>query len=98
MRDNECLVNDVTIQHGRMQRIMTTNGVLLHLIIKNGLMYFEDYYPTARQMLEIDREKFMISKNTWGPSKLDDTEGAAKRHLQQYPPTPMDSTDSFYAS
>ena len=49
-------------------------------------------------MLEIDREEFMTSKNTWDPSKLDDTEGAAERHIKRFPPTAIDATDSFYDS
>ena len=62
-----------------MQRIVTSNDVQLPLIIKNGLMYLEHYYPTAKQMLEIDRVEFMTSKNTWDPSKLDNIEGTAER-------------------
>ena len=40
----------------------------------------------------------MTAKTEWDPRKLDDTEGAAERHLQRFPPTPMDATDSFYDS
>ena len=36
------------------------------------------YYPTAKQMRDINREECMTSKNEWDPSKLDDTEGAAE--------------------
>ena len=98
MQDNGCLVNDVAKQYGETQMIMTPNGVRLPLVIKNGLMYLKHYYPTERQMAEITREEFMTAKTEWDPSKLDDTEGAAERHLQRFPPTPMDATDSFYDS
>ena len=65
--------------------IMTPNGILLPLVIKNELMYLEYYHPTAQQMRDIGREDFMTSKNKWDPSKLDDTEGAADLHIQQSP-------------
>ena len=98
IQDNGCFINDVAIQHGGKQMIMTPNGVLLPLIIQIGLMYLEHYYPTARQMTEIDREEFMTAKTEWDPSKLNDTEGSAERHLQQFHPTPIDDNDSFYDS
>ena len=50
MRDNECLFNDIAIQHGGLQQILTPNGVQLPLVMKNGLVYLEHYYPTAKQM------------------------------------------------
>ena len=49
-------------------------------------------------MAEITREEFMTTKTEWDPSKLDDIKGAAERHLQQFPPTRIDATDSFYDS
>ena len=49
-------------------------------------------------MLEIDREEFMTSMNTFDPSSLDDTEGATERHIQRFPSTPIDAADSFYDS
>ena len=53
------------------------------------------YYPTAKQMRDINREECMTSKNEWDPSKLDDTEGAAEWLIQTFP-TPIVATDSFY--
>ena len=65
MQDNGYLVNDVAKQHGGKQMILTPNDVLLPLIIKNGLMYFKHYCPTAKQMLDINREEFTTLKNEW---------------------------------
>ena len=98
MRDNGCLVNDVAIQHGGLYRILTPNGVQLPLTIKNEFMYLEHYYPTAKQMLEIDREEWMTEKTMWDPTKLDDIEGTAERLFKQFLPTCMDATDSLYNS
>ena len=64
MRDNGCLINDVAIQHGGLQRILTPNGVQLPLIINNGLMYLGHYYPTVKKTFEIDREEWMAVKTT----------------------------------
>ena len=77
MGDNKCLVNNVAKAHGGTQMIMNPNGVRLPLVIKNGLLYLEHYYPTAKQMNKITREEFMTSKNTWDLTKLDDIEGAS---------------------
>ena len=88
MRDNGYLVNDVTIKHRGLQQIVTPNGVQLPLITNNGLMYLEHYYPTVKQMLEINREEFMTSKNTWDPSKLDDIKGTTERLIKQLPLLP----------
>ena len=77
-RDNGYLVNIVAIQHGGLQQILTPNGVQLPLVIKNGLVYLEHYYPTAKQMNGIDRVGWMTAKTTWDPSKLDDIEGTAE--------------------
>ena len=96
MRDNGCLVNDVAKAHGEKQMMITPNGVRLPLIIKNGLLYLEHYYPTERQMKEITREEFMTSKNTWVPTKLDNIEGASDLSITQFPPIPADAIDSFY--
>ena len=96
IRDNGCLVNDVAIQHGGFQRILTPNGVQLPLIMKNGLMYIKNYYPAAKQMREIDREEWMTAKTTCDPTKLDDIEGTAERLIKQFSPTSMYVTDSFY--
>ena len=76
--------------------MMTPNGVRLPLIIKNGLLYLEHYYPTEKQMKEITREEFMTSKNTWVPTKLDNIEGASDLSINQFPPIPIDAIDSFY--
>ena len=46
MRDNGCVVNDVTKAHGGKQMMLTLGGVQLPYIIKNGLPYLEHYYPT----------------------------------------------------
>ena len=78
--------------------IMTPNGVRLPLVIKNGLMHLEHYYPTAKQMAEITHEEFMTAKTDWDLSKLDDIEGASDLSIRQFPPTPIDATDSFYNS
>ena len=96
MQDNGYLVNDVTKAHGETQMMMTPNGVRLPLIIKNGLSYLEHYYPTAKQMKEITREKFMTSKNTWDPTKLDDIKGTSDLSISHFPPFPVDGIDSFY--
>ena len=98
MQDNRCLVNDVAKAHGGTQMIMTPNGIQLPLVIKNGLLYLQQYYPTAKQMNEIIREKFMTSKNMWDTTKLDDIEGASDLSICQFPPIPIDATDSFYNS
>ena len=82
MKDNGCLVNDVAIQHGELQRILIPNGVQLPLVMKNGLVYLKHYYPTAKQMLEINREEWMTTKTTWDPSKLDDINGTAERLIR----------------
>ena len=49
-------------------------------------------------MRDINREEFMTSKNEWDPSQLDDIEGASDLRIQQFPPIPIDATDSFYDS
>ena len=49
-------------------------------------------------MTEIDREEFMTAKTEWDPSKLDDIEGASDLSIRQFPPTPVDATESFYNS
>ena len=67
IRDNGCLVNDVAKAHGETQMIMTPNGVQLPFVIRNGLLYLEYYYLTAKQMKEITREESMTSRNTWVP-------------------------------
>ena len=46
-------------------------------------------------MRDIRREEFMTSKNDWDPSQYDDIEGAADLQIQQFPTTPIDTTDSF---
>ena len=76
--------------------MLTSNSVRLPLIIKNGLPYLEHYYPTARQMKEVTREKFITSKNTWDPTKLDDVDGASNLMISQFPPIPLDAFDGFY--
>ena len=98
MQDNGYLVNDVAKQHGGKQMIMTSNGILLPLVIKNGLVYLNHYHPIAKQMRYISREEFVTSKSEWDPSKLDDIEGAADLHIQQFSTTPIDAKDSFYNS
>ena len=62
MRDNGCLVNDVSKAHEGTQMIMTPNDVRLPLVVKNGLPFLEYYYPKAKQMNEITREEFVTSK------------------------------------
>ena len=47
-------------------------------------------------MLEVSQEEIMTSKNNWDPSKYNDSEGSAKLCIQQFPPTSIESTDSFY--
>ena len=79
IQDNGCLVNDVAKQHGGKQMIMIPNCILLPLI------YLKHYQPTAKQMCDISREEVMTSKSDWDLSKLDDIEGAADLHIQQFP-------------
>ena len=67
MRDNGCVVNDVALAHRGKQEILTSGGVKLPLIIKNGLPYLEHFYPTQKQMDEITRVEFMTSQNLWDP-------------------------------
>ena len=98
MRDHGCLVNDVAKQHKGKQMIMTSNGILLPLVIKNGLTSLKHDCPTEKKMSDIRKEEFMASKSDWDPSKYDDIEGAADLQIQQFPPTPIDATDSFYDS
>ena len=57
LQENGCLVNDFAKAHGGTQMMMTSNGVRLPLVIKNRLSYLKHYYPTAKQMREIDREE-----------------------------------------
>ena len=76
--------------------IMTPNGILIPIIIKNGLSYIKHYCPTEKQMQYIKREEFMTSKNDWDPSIYDDPKCTADLRLQQFPPTPIDATNSFY--
>ena len=40
----------------------------------------------------------MTAKTEWDSSKLDDIEGSSDLRIQQFPPTPIDATDSFYNS
>ena len=47
-------------------------------------------------MNEITREEFMMSKNIWDPTKLDDVDEASDLMLSQLPPIPLDAIDSFY--
>ena len=82
MRDNECLVIDVVTQHGRLQRILTVNGVQAPLVMKNRFVHLEHYYQTAKQMLEIDRDEWMTAKTMWDPSKLDDIEVNAEQLIK----------------
>ena len=82
MRDHGFLVNDVVKRHGGKQMIMTPNGILLPLVIKNELTYLKHYHPTAKQMCGIRREEFMTSKSDWDPSKYDDIESATDLKIQ----------------
>ena len=63
MRDIGCVVNDVAKAHGGQQMMLTPGGVQLPSIIKNGLPYLEHVYVTAKQMEDITREEFMMSRN-----------------------------------
>ena len=45
MRDNKYAVNDVAKAHGGTQEILTSTGVQLPIIIKNGLPYLVHHYP-----------------------------------------------------
>ena len=56
MCDNGCLVNDVAKAHRGKQMMLTSGGVQLPFIIKNGLLYLEHYYPTEKQMNDITRK------------------------------------------
>ena len=76
--------------------VQTPNGVILPIIIKNGLPYLEHHYPTDKQMREISREEFMTLKNDWDPSKYDDTSDEVEVRLRQIPSTPIEATASFY--
>ena len=53
MQDNRCLVNNIAKQNGGKQKIMTPNGVLLPLIIKNELMYLIHYGPQQSKCLTL---------------------------------------------
>ena len=98
MQDNGCLVNDITKAHGRKHVILTPNGVRLPLIIKNGLVYLEHYYPIDKQKKEIKREEWMISKSNWDPSKFDDIAGAYDLSISQFLPIPLDTIDPIYTT
>ena len=95
MRDNGCVVNDVAMAHGGKQEILTPSGIKLPLIIKNGLLYHEHFYSTAKQMDEITREEFMTSRNTCDPTKLDSPKGASDLMINKFSPIPSDMIDSF---
>ena len=74
---------------------MTPNDILLPLVIKNGPTYLKHYCPTAKQLQYITREDFVTPKNDWDPSQFDDIEGAPELQIQQFPTTPIDTTESF---
>ena len=82
MRDNGCVVNDVAMAHGGKQEILTSTGIKLPLIIKNGLPYLVYQYPTQKQMDEITREEFMTSINDWDSTKYDSPEGESERLIK----------------
>ena len=86
MRDNGYVVNDVAKAHGGKQEILTSTGIKLPLIIKNGLPYLVHRYPTQKEMDEITREEFMTSINDWDPTKYDTPEGESQRLIKQFPP------------
>ena len=96
MHQRGCLVSDVAKRHGGKQMIMTTNGILLPLVINNTLAYLGHCHPTAKQLCDIRRKEFMTLKSDWDLSKFDDIEGATDLHIQQFPPISIDATDSFY--
>ena len=96
MRDNKCVVNDVAKAHGGTQEILTSTGVQLPIIIKNGLPYLVHHYPTQKQMDEIAREEFMTSTNDWDPTKYDTPEGEPELAIKQFSAIPPDITDSYY--
>ena len=96
MRDNKCVVNDVAKAHGGRQEILTSTGVQLPVIIKNGLPYLVHYYPTQKQMDDIVREEFMTSPNDWDPTKYDNPEGEPELPFKQFSAIPPGITDSFY--
>ena len=49
MHNHGCLISDNSKQRGGKQIIMTPNGILLPLVIKNGLTYLKHYRPTPKK-------------------------------------------------
>ena len=96
MRDNKCVVNDVAKAHGGKQEILTSTGVQLPIIIKNGLPYLVHHYPTQKQMDEIVREEFITSTNDWDPTKYNTPEGEPELTIKQFSAIPPGITDSYY--
>ena len=78
--------------------LLVSDGIQLPLIIKNGLLYLENYKPTERQMNEVTLEEFVCAKDDWNPSKLNDIEGAVEQMISQFSPHPSAAIDSFYNS
>lgn len=63
MGDHSILAGNVCKQHGGEQIIMTQNGVVIPIVVKNGLSYITHYYPIDKQMLDVSIEEIMTSKN-----------------------------------
>ena len=89
-------VSDISKRHGEKQMIMTPNGVILPLVIKNGMTHLKYYHSTAKQMQDITQEEFMTQKNDQDLTQYDDIECAAELQIQQFLTTPIDTIDSFY--
>ena len=71
---------------------MTLNGYMIPIIIKSGLPYIEQFYPSDHQMATITREEIMTSENNWDP-RIYDTDQTADEMITQFPPTPPDATN-----
>ena len=82
--------------HGGKQEILTSTGIKLPLIIKNGLPYLVHRYPTQKEMDGITREEFMTSINDWVPTKYDTPEGESQRLIKQFTPIPADVINDYY--
>jgi hypothetical protein len=72
MRDFGLDVNDVARKyHGGLQRIVTPEGHVIPLKIRNGLAYMDMRPPTDEELARIPQVMFTADM-PWDPSKVDD--------------------------
>ena len=62
--------------------ITTPNGIMIPIVFKGGLLYFEHYYPTGKKIRNITQEETMTSPGEWNPSLLDDMSNTSEKRLK----------------